>query len=580
MKVFRSIYFNEMRHDLSWYVYWIIGISLYNFLMLSMYPGEAAMQDFMEILDEDVFVAMLGEIGGESPGFALWIGMFASMTSIIYFIFAIMSGTRVAIKSVDDDTGELIHTLPVNLSKLIFGRWMVSVTFFIILILVWLFPIWIYDLGKTIPLIRLANIFWWTLLFCLAGLALGIILGLITSSMEKGQQNGLLGVLSLYALQMISRLQEDFAWMDDFNILSWYEPTGLFLRNKIIWEMVVKLVIITTVMMWLVIQGFSKKDLIKDAGLSIPPLISNFSSRFRKKKPTKRVKFKSDKNSFYTFWVRPLEKKFPFTADFIYSEKRVLLITFIGIIIMWPLQLLSYSEDVATAAGGFGSGGIMRLFTYNHDILDRPWLWFLITQAIGNHWFFFLPLSIFWINKIVKRDGETMTGEIMGSVPINSQKVVFERFFAVLLEIIWMIIWMIFWLVISEMAVGQTINLAWEVIAIISLFPLYYFLISMTISISLLVKEKGVLIARSTIFALFLLWIMAIMNDNLDRWYVKLFFGMYDPVLIITEQSISVQNYGIPILILLSILSTPLLIYASRYYQWIDMTRGRETQVD
>ena len=217
---------------------------------------------------------------------------------------------------------------------------------------------------------------------------------------------------------------------------------------------------------------------------------------------------------------------------------------------VYPLQLALYTGDEATKEliVGFGSGGIFDLFTYGYDLSTEPYLWYVMTQAIGGHWIFFLPLGFHWVKKVTMSDAESGTGEILGSQPIPYQSIIFQRIIAILLEIVFIVVNMVVFLIISELITGKTDEMLWEIVAILVYIPLYSFWTALLISIALSLKSSGVKIARSIYLVSFLAFALAVINQDYNHWYVKGIFGLYDPVLIIREQSLMVNNGGIIII--------------------------------
>ncbi|MHA2171993.1 MAG: hypothetical protein ACXAB7_19140 [Candidatus Kariarchaeaceae archaeon] len=584
MNVFRKVYFLELRDTRAWNLWWIFGLTFYNVLVLLVYPGEKGMENFMKLFEEEAFQAFLGKIGGEDPGFALWVAMMAPILAMLYMIYVVMLGVRVAIKAVEDNTGELIHTLPVSRRRLLMYRVTAAITYIILLLVFWLGPLLFYT--ESIPLIRIINTGWWGLLYSVTGLFLGILVGLIVGGMDRGQQAGLLMVLVFYAVQVVGRFSDAFHTLNEMNVLEWYLPVEVLLRNNIDWGLVFRLFFCASGALYLSVYIFERRDLNKDTGIS---LLLPIKRRFFKSRTPHGKKIKSTKNSFFTFWVKPLRSKFPYTADFVYSEKNLLLTVFYMLVIIWPMQLLTYpgGDSVEELVTGFGDNPMMSLFTYNHDLFDvvfdfnhhpinNGWLWYIITQAIGVHWMILLPLVFYWTYKLVKHDARSLTGEIMGSIPVAPKRVFLERFLAVLLEITWMIGWMIFWLVVCETAVDETVNLKWEIIAIVSLFPLYYLILSIAVSLGLAFQRNGVKFGRLFSIATLILFMIGILNETFRKWYILGIFGLYDPVLIIADETLAVKNYGVVLLSFFSILVTYPLIRLSRNFSWLDIEEESE----
>ena len=68
---------------------------------------------------------------------------------------------------------------------------------------------------------------------------------------------------------------------------------------------------------------------------------------------------------------------------------------------------------------------------------------------------------------------------------------------------------------------------------------------------------------------LFFGFVVGKMVESLDVWYVTMVFGLYDPVPIILEGSLTANNYGVIIHGILAIISVIILYLASLKYKWM-----------
>ena len=151
----------------------------------------------------------------------------------------------------------------------------------------------------------------------------------------------------------------------------------------------------------------------------------------------------------------------------------------------------------------------------------------------------------------------------MGSLPVDRTKVMLQRLLAVLLMLIFTVLQMIFWLVVSEKFDGVITNQKWEIIAIISVIPLYIFMISAGLVLGLLMKN-GVKYAQLSLLGLILWFIAGISLDKNAG-----IFGWYDPVLIISKQSLSVVNYGVFWLSGLAIIFAIMIVTLASRFNWL-----------
>ncbi|MHA2029687.1 MAG: ABC transporter permease subunit [Candidatus Kariarchaeaceae archaeon] len=633
MSQFYTVFKNETISNRGWFIGWLIGIGITVLMIGFIYPGDDGMASFVNLLEDEAMQAFFGAIGGTEPGYTLWVAIMFPFISIILFIFSINSGVKIVTGETDKRTGELVYVLPLSRRTFFFAKWL-AMTFYLILIILFIFIGLITPInGYSVDFDRMLLLTLHTVVYTLSGVSIGIILGIITGRGDKGQQIALLSVLFMYTFQSLGNLYDELDPINRVNILKLFDALQILLQNEGDNSSLFTLFMIFILGLIIGLNGFEKKDLIENRGLSLTKFssriapfftklgkilkpISNFynkimisiTTKFTKRRPkipsqdpyfdtrnpdvpstisnqNNYVKLqRTARSSIFTFWARPLENKFPITADFIYSERRVLLIVFWAIVTVYPLQLAIYPGDelIQETIEGFGSGGIMKLFTYSHDLNDDPYLWYVITQAIGGHWIYFLPLVFMWVKKVTIGDAEKGTGEILGSQPISHHSIILQRLFAILLELIFIVITMVTFLILSEEITGATSGLLWEIIAIAIIIPFYFFWTSLLISIALILKGSGVKIARIIYFLSFLLFVVGIMIDDLNIWYVKGIFGLYDPVLIIQEQSIFANNGGIIIIFTLSLLSLAFVRWTSRFFSWslYDKERDESTYTD
>ncbi len=587
---------------------WFIALFGFGLAIIGIYPGEEGMQEMLNLVDEPIFEAFLGNFGEGATGYSFWQSMMSPFLGIVFAIFGILFGVRIAMKSISDNTGELINTLPLTRSKMLFNKIIAGMIFGLILLLSWAVPLLIPINGNSIGIEIVLSLSWWAMLYLLMSIMFGILVGNLTGSSGRGAQVGILFILFMFIFQTLINYQSKnlittelweyskngetviytlYNLILDINLVSWFAPGAVMLGNdiemKYIWIITAALIIFG----FLSFFTYNKKDLIDERGI------------FSRKKKQKGVDESDDqshvkakksvKKSFHTFWIRPLEKRFPHTADMVYSDKRALMILYIAIIMFYPMQLFMYLGDTASvdATTALGDGGIMAIFTYGYDMsLYPPWVWWIVTQAIGVHWMLFLPMVVRWIRSVPVRDSEDGTGDLVGSLPVMKRTVVFQRLLGVFLEMIWAVAWLVIWYVLSvlihESRVGPANGVAeevflfnnplatgWVVIAIISMIPLYMFLTVMGVVITLFFKKKGLQYAKYLIYIIALLLIIAFSLGNPDLYWLSGIMGMYNPVGIMIEGSFAPGNYGVFALIGLTIVSLYLIRLNTKNFTWL-----------
>jgi hypothetical protein len=432
----------------------------------------------------------------------------------------------------------------------------------ILMLLGWVIPLLIPFKGETIDLDRVFTVTWWGIMYVFAFLLIGLLAGVIYGQAGKGQLNSLIVILFLYALNSLANVVDEIQSLNKANPLNWYSPSDIFFGKNIETDPILKIGFVILIIGSLVVLAYNRRDLVEST-----PFLS-FSIRGNREQDNhiSDSKVKSNKNSFFTFWVKPLEKKYPILADFVYSERRVLLITFIAVTLFYPLQLMTYDEEtIATLIADFGN---TPLLTYGHVINDQPYLWFLTTQAVGVHWMYFVPLMLHWIKKIVSWDADSQTGEVIGVQLVKRSDVVFQRTLAVGLQIIWIVVIEVIYLIISETVVDATLGLGWEILAIAGKIVLYYFLLVLCVGISFYFPQYQSRAGRVLFLAIFGSFLIGISSESTDNAFTRGLFGLYDPVKIMRDQTFDVV-IGTIILVLLTLPAILFLKSQSEKFEWI-----------
>ena len=195
-----------------------------------------------------------------------------------------------------------------------------------------------------------------------------------------------------------------------------------------------------------------------------------------------------------------------------------------------------------------------------------------MSNSIGVVWVFLIPMCFLWDRKAIRNDGNSGTGEILGGIPLNSKNVIFQRIVAIFVELVFIILMMVFWLLVSEASINESYNQEWEIFSLFSMIPLYMFLIIFSSLIALLFKQKGGLFSGIFLFGVVLSFIISILNSQFDQWYFRGIFDLYDPVLIIQNQSLLANNDGLVTLVFLALLSIILLFKTSIKFTWLNIT--------
>lgn len=598
-----SISKTELRTNLVWHVAWLGSLSAGLLILIGLYPGDASLRKLLTLFQSPSYEEFFGNIISSVNPYYLWITVMIPFLTILLLIYAMTTGVRTAIQSISDGTGELFYTLPVSRVNYLITR---LISNFIPLSLFYVVEAVIFSIpidGHIVAVKYLVNITWWGILFSFFGLIVGIILGLLAGNASKGYQLSIILVLILYALQVVSQVpNSNLSNLNDYNFLSFYQPgqnlMGLgFVKNidffgLTLYYYPLVLAILSIILFIIGIVEFRRKDLSNDAGfhLNVFKRINLKADENLSQKDLKilRIIFsplifikdiffpKNVRNNPFVFWARIFEDRLPITADFIYSDNMLLFIGFFAIILFYPVQLLAYPGDKAMSQsiGGF-SNAIFMVFTYGHNLLANPhyiFLWYMMANTIGITWMILLPITFFWVRKAITLDGNSGTGEIFGGIPLSNKNVIFQRVIAIFSELILLLLMMIFWVLVSEAILNESYNQFWEILSIVSMIPFYMFLVTFCGLIALFFRRKGLLLVGLFLIGIVLSFIASVMNPNLNRWYFRGIFDLYDPVTIIQKQSLLSNNYALVFLSIMTVLFIIALLQSATRFTWLNIT--------
>ena len=540
--------------------------------------------------------------------YSLWLTFLIPILVIILLIYTMTSGVRGAIRTISDKTGELLYSLPITRKKFLMIHFLANLTPIVAFFSLQFLIMSIHSFGPAglIDQNKILTIALWGFFFGLFGLFFGALIGVFAGSTTKGYQISIIVVLICYVLKMVLQMNPSLNIFVDINPLAYYQPDQYLLFKSFIESATllsisfpfypVMLILLSFLLLFLCLREFDRKDLTDDASFHIN-FIRGFSTNKTQKINkhglkiiyfpflffifVKNVLFpKNVRNSPFVFWARMFEKSFPLSADFIYSDYIIIFIVVFALFLLFPFQISNYpgNVDFLKSINTFGQVKLFSVLTYGHNLNSNPYLWFLCVNSIGLLWVIFFPLSFIWIIKAFLKDGNAGYGEIFGGLAIDNKQVVIQRVYAIFFELLFLDCVTIFWLLITEALNGQTYNKVWEIISIISLLPLYIFIIAFSGILILFLQDKGLYISGILFATILCCFILGFLTNSLHSWPIGDFFSLYDPVLIIEKKSLFVNGNGVLILILLDIFSIIGLIKSASNYTWLNIKKNKQNR--
>ncbi len=454
------------------------------------YPGEEGVRGFLGMEDtpfmEIFFGDILDSLNSGDPGLYLYFVLlyFMAYAAILFPFIGLWLGGAGISEEIQSSMSDIFFASPQKKHNLLHRHLIIHAILLTLVVSVLYIQIHIFFelTGSSFNYSRILNAFailWVSSIFFFS---ISFLISTLTVRNDIGRGVAGLVLLGGYLIQMLISFNPSLSDLKYLNPLFYTETTSsLLLGDPIQSEIIIPLVISISFLALTVII-FRIRDPL--------PLDLNIKRRFRNKIGNEN-KFKSETKDGIIYTL--LKRISPITAEQWAADKLIFLI-FFGLSIFSILSII----------GGFPQGeeGMNQLVTLyqnnpiaksimrdHNDLITSDSLGAIYPQFYGYSWIYFFFLVIIAAGRIITRDLDGKTLDLIMGCPINSQRKIFYRVIAIILQVTFIAAFMIISLIGGEIILGIQSKIPEQLLAILVISFVYLSLLTCMIAIGIAIPK-------------------------------------------------------------------------------------------
>ncbi|MHA2249595.1 MAG: hypothetical protein ACXAD7_04490 [Candidatus Kariarchaeaceae archaeon] len=529
----------------SEFIYAAIILSAMVLLLGVMYPGEEELTKYFDLISESGMQGLLGVIGGNAPGWTLWVAM--QLGPYLYFLMVIVGikiGSRVT-PTTDRDGMELLLSSTPKSSRNYFLENYFSGIFILMMIML---PAYLIMIGLSIgqdatDLIgRITVVFLFELIIALVYFTIASLFSVLYFSKSAGLKAGY-GYFIFSVLMEMSAPSLDAEQQKSVNMsFNYYlHPSSGLLDGEFNWEGlgVILLIIASLVIIsyWKVIKPdyteVPSKKVIKSR-LSFLPKFSP-ESKLAQRFPLVFDQFRKDRGFVFIWTITVTSMLVYIVASFLQLDETQLVELYATFDSNPSFIALMQNHDLPANFTGF----------FAYQVLTMTWLWFGIFVVI---------IAV----NISNRDVSDETQDIIWANNITQDRVIISRTIAMLIEFSFM-----YWIVAGSIlgtvvGIGVDANIG-TIFGVFMVGWLHYMAMGIfMVAVTLIPKLKN---ARKYGYWLFIVIVIIFISafSSPETEFIKYLsiLAYYDPIGILLE----VNKFGVALITTLGVLIASTLSY-------------------
>ncbi len=472
------------------YVYLLllsIGIAG-SWLCFFTYPGEEGLRGFLGMEDTpfmDIFFkGILDSLNSGDSGLYLYFVLlyFMAYAALLFPFVGLWLGGAGVSEEIQSSMADVFFASPQKKQNLLYRHLIIHGILFTLTVIVLFLQIFFFFelMGSEFDYPRIVSAFFLLWVSSLLFFSISFSVSSLTVRSDIGRGVAGLVLLGGYLIQMLMSFNPALSDLKYLTPLYYTDTSAILLLNEPLSIEIFVPIVISIGLVLLTILFFRKKDPISyDFQFNW-----KFYSRNQYNDPTTS---RSQDGPIYTF----LKRISPITAEQWASDKLIFLI-FFGFSIFSVLSII----------GGFPTGeeGMDQLVTlyqnnpiaksimrdHNELITSDP-LGAIYPQFYGYSWIYFFFLVIISAGRIIMRDLDSNTLDLIKGTPVNTNKRIFYRIVAVILQISFIATFMILFLIGGEYLLGIQSKILEQLFAIIIIVFTYLSLLTCLIAIGIAV---------------------------------------------------------------------------------------------
>jgi ABC-type transport system involved in multi-copper enzyme maturation permease subunit len=488
-----------------------------------MYPGDENLAEYFDLITQSGMEGILGVIGGDAPGWVLWISM--QLGPYLYYVFVIVAikiGARL-IPTKDDDSLELLlGSSPKSARIFYLENILSSVIVLSIIAIPSYLIILIFSLieGSLDIMGRVSIVYLFILGIAIVYISMVSMIGILRFSKSSALKFGFGYLIFSFLMELTSpSLDEQRQKMVNLSFNYYLHPSSGLINGEFNW---LGLGILLSLALVFFIIGYWK--------VTVP----DYNER------SSVVKEKKSKLSFLPEFSPDgkLSKKYPLIFDQFRRDRGFVFIWTIIIVFMLVYITMMYKtmteEQISTIFASFDSpqaGAIIQ----NHD-LPISFTGFFSYQVLGMTWLWFGIFILIISVNVANRDVSDDTQDILWANNLTQERVVNSRTMAMLIEFTLMYWIVSFSIILTAVAYVGEVD-GWLLFAVFFVGWIHYMAMGVfLVGITMLVRiDKG----RKTGYWVFVIMVMVFLTafSSPDAEMMKFisFLSYYDPIGILLE---------------------------------------------
>ncbi|MHA2137937.1 MAG: hypothetical protein ACW98G_08680 [Candidatus Hodarchaeales archaeon] len=454
------------------------------------YPGEEGVRGFLGMEDtpfmEIFFGGILDSLNSGDPGLYLYFVLlyFMAYAAILFPFIGLWLGGAGISEEMQSSMSDIFFVSPQKRQTLLYRHLISHGILLTLVVCILYFQVYLFfkltgssfnypRIGNAFFLLWIATIFFFSVSFFFS-----------TVSVRSDIGRGVAGLVLLggYVIQMLMSFNPSLDNLRYLNPLYYTDTTSSLLSGEQLSIEIVIPIIASLSLLLLTIIIFRKRD----------PLPFNFHFKIftkSKRRNDEQTKSKTKNGVIYTIQKRIS----PITAEQWAADKLIFLIFF------------AFSAfSILSIIGGFPQGeeGIDQLVTLyqnnpiaksimrdHNDLITSDPLGAIYPQFYGYSWIYFFFLVIIAAGRIIMRDLDTNTLDLLKGNPITAKKMIFYRMVSIVLQISFLATFMVISLILGEFFLGIQSKILEQLIAILMIVFTYLSLLSCMIAIGIVIPK-------------------------------------------------------------------------------------------
>jgi ABC-2 type transport system permease protein len=532
-------------------------------LVIAMYPGdEEAIKIFASLENTGIYKLFLEVTYGEGGEYRLWLAMeLFSYALLIPVFMMVIVGTSIFSSEQDSNCLDILMSMPVSRRQIYIEKWFSMVTFAILFVIIGflftLIPTRVLDYLLPTDIIFVTWILMLPLLLFVG--TISSFLGIYFLEQFKARLTIIALVAGMFLLMIVTRVNDTLQVLSYLSIFRYYNGAEILLKPSVLEINLVDPAILlglTTIIFAFILWWIETRDLIP---------------HYDQEKPEKINKVRGVPRLF--FFTKKLKDKYPSLVEQIMADRMIINLFMVFSVFIGLSGPLAYvgDEEWALLVSSLGSNILYDAMLQGRAV-PATLHGYMITQGYAALWLWFGIFAIIMGPRLVIRDNNGQTTDLLMGNPVKREKILLQRILAISIQ--WLVILIVISIssVLGQLLQNDTSAIVYSTVLFVVAVGLYWAWTMVGVLVAVLLNSKP---RKSTSFFA-LLYVLVLLpyvfsgiTLSLEPLAKLTPFYWYDPFAIFVEQTLSLETVG-PLIIYI-FLGIFAIVVAIRRYSKIDV---------